>query len=76
MCLEFFRHHNVDRQHDFAPRRLGLGHDFARGAGKVGFGERLADLLSLREQESIGHRAADDQRIDFVEQIAEQIELG
>ena len=43
---------------------------------QVGFGERLADILSLREQESVGHGATNDQRIHFVEQIAEQIEFG
>ena len=38
--------------------------------------ERLADVLALREQESIGHGAADDQHIHLVEQIAQQVELG
>ena len=39
-------------------------------------GERLADLHALREQEGVGHAAADDQRVDLVEQVAEQVELG
>ena len=40
---------------------------------EVGFYERSADVLALREQECIGHGAADDQRIHLIEQVADQV---
>ncbi len=43
---------------------------------QIGFDQRLADLFALREQKSIGHGAADDQHVDFLQQVAEQVELG
>ena len=36
----------------------------------------MPTFFALREQESIGHGAADDQRIHFIEQVAQQVELG
>ena len=33
-------------------------------------------VLAVRQQKRVGHGAADDQRVDFLQQVAEQIELG
>ena len=74
--LELLGDDGIDRQHDLALRGLGLGHDLARGVDEVGFDQRLADRLALRQQERVGHGAADDQHIDLRQQIAEQVELG
>ena len=76
MRLEFFRHHRVDRQHDFALARFGRGHDLLRGGGQVSLGKAFPNTFAEAKQESIGHGAADDQHVDFFEQMAEQIELG
>ena len=69
-------HHGIDRQHDLAPGGSCFGEDSARGHDEVGLAERLADGFALRRQERVGHAAADDQRVDFRQQIAEEIELG
>ena len=74
--FKFLRDDSIDGQHDLPLRSLGLCHDIARGAGKVGFHQRFADVFPLREQECVGHGAADDQDIHLVEQIAQQVELG
>ena len=42
---------------------------------QVVLGQRLADRLALREQERVGHGAADDQHVDLGDQVAEQSSL-
>src|SRR4029079_18822871 len=76
MCLEILRDDNVDGQYDFPLGCLGLRHDIASGADEVGFHKGFAHILSLREQECVGHGPADDQDIYLVEQVAQQVELG
>ena len=76
MRLEFLRHDGIDRQHDLAPKRLGLVHDVARCVGQVVLGQGFADRLAERGEKGVGHAAADHQLIDFRQQIAEQIELA
>ena len=73
---ELLRHDHVDRQHDFAIERLCLGEDVARGRDEIVLAQRFADRLALRGEERVGHAAADDQRLDLRDQIAEQVELG
>ena len=73
---EMERDDGVDRQQDRAARLLRLGHDRARGLGEVLLAERLADRIALRIQKRIGHAAADDERVDFGDEIAQEIELA
>ena len=69
-------HHRIDRQHDLAIVLRRLRHDVAGGGNEIVLGERLADRLAVCRQESVRHRAADDQRVDFGEQVPEQVEFG
>ena len=56
---------------------LGLG--FCQGLlgeiDLVGFQQRLADLVSLRLQERVGHAAANDERIDLAHQVVNHANL-
>ena len=65
-----------DRQHDLATCRVGVRQDRARRIGHPDLAQRGADIGSERVKEGVGHRAADRERIDPVEQVAEEIELG
>ena len=76
MLGEFLRNDRIDRQHDLAAQRLGLGQDIARVRDQIVLAERFADRLALRGKECVRHAAADDQRLDLRQQVAEQIELG
>src|ERR1700722_11079970 len=66
----------VDRQQDGAARLLRFGEDRAGGFGEVLLAERLADRIALRVEKRIGHAAADDQRVDLGDEIAEEVELA
>ena len=44
--------------------------------GEVLLGQRPADLEALREQEGVGHAAADDQDVDLADEVLEKVELG
>ncbi len=76
MRLELLGDGRVDRQDDAALGPVGVRQDLARRVGHVLLAQRLADGLALREQEGVGHAAADDQDVDLVDQVAEQLELG
>src|SRR5262252_3069814 len=76
VCLELLRYNTIDWQHDLTLAGFSLVHNFARGRDAINLRQRLANLLSLREQESICHSAANNQRVDFLEQVAEQVQLG
>ena len=73
---ELLRHHHVDRQHDLALERLGLGQNIAGVGNQIVLAQRLADRLALGGEEGVGHAAADDQRLDLRQQMPEQVELG
>ena len=64
-CLETLGDHDVLRQHDLAAPRFRGVHDLAGRFDKVGLGQRLSDLDSAREQERVGHTAANDQLVDL-----------
>ena len=57
-------------------RGFGLGQNVERGGVHLGFLQGLADGNPLGGEESVGHGPADDEHVDFVDQIAEQIQLG
>ena len=61
------------RQHDLAAARLGGVHDLERGLGVVRLGQRLADLDALRQEERVGHAAADDQLVDLGGEVGEHV---
>ena len=69
-ALELARDDRVDRQHDRAAARLRRGHDLARRLDEIGLGQRLADVDAVRQQERIGHAAADDELVDLGERGA------
>jgi hypothetical protein len=46
------------------------------GSFKIALAQRFSHGMSARGQKGIGHAAADDERVDFCEQAAEQVELG
>src|SRR5262245_2965581 len=73
---ERFGNHCVDRQYQLAAFGLRLGHDLARGRQEIALAQRFSHEMSARGQKSIGHAAADDERVDLCEQAAEQVELG
>jgi len=72
--LEFFCHHASTGRRSRA-WRLSLVHDLARGRDEIGLEQGFADLAALRRQEGVGHRAADDQRVHFIQQIASRSSL-
>ncbi len=44
--------------------------------GEILLGQRLADRDALGVQEGVGHAAADHQRVDLVDEVFEQVDLG
>ncbi len=68
------RHRPAARSRGFIALALAM---ISRAVGnEIVFAQRFADRLALRREERIGHAAADDQRLDLVQKVAEQIELG
>ena len=61
----------VDGKNNLTTLLLGLRHDVARDAVKIGLGKRLADHRAHRLQERVGHAAADDQRVDLGDEVCQ-----
>jgi hypothetical protein len=74
--LEFAGDDAVHRQHDGAAGRRRLDHDLLGGVGEVVLAERLADIGAAGGEEGVGHAAADDQRVDLLDEVHEQVDLG
>ena len=53
-----------------------LFHDPQRGRREILFRQRFADADALRMQKSVGHAAADHQRVDLADEIFQKIDLG
>src|SRR6516162_11070027 len=70
------RDYAIDRKHDFPAQRSGFVHDLSCGLDQVSLIQGFADRFALRDQKRIRHGAADDQCLDFAEQVAEKLELG
>ena len=49
--------------------------DVARRVEQIGLDQRLADLDAARLEERVGHRAADQQRVDLGDQVLDHFEL-
>ena len=63
-------------QHDGAAGRGRLDHDLLGGVGEIMLAERLADIGAARGKEGVRHAAADDERVDLLDEVGEQVELG
>src|SRR5436189_231596 len=53
----------------------GLGEQFARELDLVCLHERAADFAALRLEECIGHAAANEHGVNFIEQVADDADL-
>ena len=49
--------------------------DLARVVQLVVLDERLADRVAARLEERVGHRAADDQRVDAADHVLDHVDL-
>ncbi len=67
---------HIDRQHELAICRIGLGDDLAGDIGELLLVEGLADRLAARREKRIGHGAADEQIFDLAHEVAEKLEFG
>ncbi|EGE56036.1 hypothetical protein RHECNPAF_770084 [Rhizobium etli CNPAF512] len=74
--LEFAGDHTVFRQDDGAACSRGLDHDLLGGLGEIMFAERLADIGAAGGDEGVGHAAADDERVDLLDEVHQQVDLG
>ena len=73
--LELRRDDVVDRQLQPHAALLGLGRDRPRAVEAVVLDQRLADRHAARLEEGVGHGAADQQRVDLVEQVVDDLDL-
>ena len=64
--------HRIDRQLDLP---AGLGQQAFGQFDLVALDEALADFLALGEEERVGHRAADQERVGFAEQLLDDIDF-
>ncbi len=67
---------DIDRQQQLAVRPAGQRDDLARRLGHVALAIRGADLVALREQEGVGHAAADRQAVELADEILQKVQLG
>ncbi len=67
--------HVVHRQQEFHIVRLGVGENFRRQFHLVRLQQRLANLVSLRLEEGVGHAAADDEGIHLGHQVRDDADL-
>ena len=73
--FELRRDDVIDRQLERAGRAPWRALDVARRVEQVVLDERLADRQPARLEERVGHRAADEQRVDAGEQVLDHLEL-
>ena len=65
----------VHRQLEAQVPLLGLGEHLARGVQQVLLDERLADRFAQGLEERVGHRPADQQRVDAGDQVLDDLEF-
>ena len=68
-------HDDVDRQDDPDAVVGGDGQDPPGVVDAIGLGQALADGLALREQERVGHPAAEDQQVDLGQEVVDDLDL-
>ena len=73
--LQLRRDDVIDRQLEAQAPFLGAALDVARGVEQVFLDQRLADRHAPRLEEGVGHRAADQQRVDLGDQVLDDLEL-
>ena len=73
--INLLRHHVVCRQQEFQLVALGLFQKLARQFDLVFLHQRFADRLALGLEEGVGHAAADDEGVNFIQQIADDADL-
>ena len=67
--------HVIERQRELHAAPCGLGLDAARRVELLVFDERLADRDAARLEERVGHRAADEQAVDFAQHVLDDLDL-
>ncbi|MPN13605.1 hypothetical protein SDC9_160927 [bioreactor metagenome] len=67
--VELVRRDVVDREQKVDLQFLRLCDHLVRVVELVEFAEGVADVVTLRLEERVGHAAADDQRVDFGQQV-------
>ena len=65
----------VDGQQEANSLGCRFGEGFLGGIDLVRFEERLAGVLPLGLEEGVGHAAADEERVDFAQQILDDLDL-
>ena len=65
----------VDRQQQLHAALACLIEEVLGGVDPIRFDQRVADCNPLRLQEGVRHRAADEQRVDFAEQVVDDRDL-
>src|ERR1022692_353229 len=73
--LRLHRHHVINGQQKLHIPLLCFLQQLPRQVHFVGLKQRLADLMSLSLQESVGHAAADNERIDLVHQVPDHADF-
>ena len=68
-------HDVIDRKLDRHASLHRVGFDTPRGVELVVFDERLTDREAARLEERIGHRAADDQAVDLLQEVLDDLDL-
>ena len=65
----------IDGQQQLNALLLGLGHHVLAVVELAVVAQALADLVALGLQEGVGHAAADDQRVDLLQQVGDDVQL-
>ena len=65
----------IGGQQEFQLVRLGLLQKILGELDLVFFDQRLADGFTLRLEEGVGHAAADDEHVDFAEQVLDDADF-
>src|SRR6185312_4001023 len=65
----------IDGQDDVTILGLRLSENFFRGIDQIGLAQRLADILALRGEKGVRHRAADHEQIDLGKEARKKREL-
>ena len=73
--FELRRDDVIDGQLEPDAARLRARDDSARAVQPIVLDQRLADRQLLRLEERVGHRAADEQRVDLAQQVLDDLDL-